>query len=201
MRVDEDREDRRKFVLGVVLADRDPLAGGRLRLLDVRRHHLPLTLVAVEDDVALGFHVDPPEPVHAEGVLDAVVVLGRGHQPHHVRAAENQRLTVPPALHRPTLRSTRAHVQPRPLATRAGTGRDAAARARVGAAPAPARRSAPASPRRPGDAIPPRARSRRAPPPPPALPQPDRTPSAAGAPPRARECPGDAPEAAATRPY
>ena len=61
MRVDEDREDRRKAVLRVVLADRDPLAGGRLGLLDIGGHHLPFARIAVEHDVALRLHVDAAE--------------------------------------------------------------------------------------------------------------------------------------------
>ena len=47
----------------------------------------------------LRLHVDAPQAVHAEGVLDAVDVLGRGEQPDHVRAPEDQRLAVAPALH------------------------------------------------------------------------------------------------------
>jgi hypothetical protein len=44
------------------------------------------------------------EPVHAVGVLDAVVVLGRREQADHVRAAQDQRLLVPPRLdHEATL--------------------------------------------------------------------------------------------------
>ena len=62
VRVDEDREDGRQVVAGVVLADRDPLAGRGLRLLDLGGHDLPLALVAVEHDVALGLHVDAPRP-------------------------------------------------------------------------------------------------------------------------------------------
>ncbi len=43
MRVDQDREDGRQVeALPVALADRHPLAGGRLRLLDVGGHRLPL---------------------------------------------------------------------------------------------------------------------------------------------------------------
>ena len=49
--------------------------------------------------MALRLHVDAAEAVHPEGVLDAVDVLGRGEQPDHVRAAEDQRLAVAPALH------------------------------------------------------------------------------------------------------
>ena len=103
VRVDEDREDGRQIEAGVVLTDRDPLAGRCLRLLDPGGHDLPLAAVAVEHDVALGLHVDAPEAVHAKGMLDAVDVLGGGEQADHVRAAEDERLTVPPALHRPIL--------------------------------------------------------------------------------------------------
>jgi hypothetical protein len=98
VRVDQDREHRRQLVLRVVLADRHPLARRRFGLLDVRRHHLPLAPVAVEDDVALRLHVDAPEPVHPVRVLDAVDVLAGGQQADHVRPAENQGLAVAPAL-------------------------------------------------------------------------------------------------------
>ena len=96
--VDQDREDGRQLELRVVLADRDPLAGGGGRVLDEGGHHLELAWIGVEDDVALRLHVDATQPVHAERVLDAVVVLGRRQQPDHVRAAQDQRLAVSPAL-------------------------------------------------------------------------------------------------------
>ncbi len=54
--------------------------------------------VAVEDDVALRLHVDAAEAVHPERVLDAVDVLGRREEAHHVGAAEDQGLAVTPAL-------------------------------------------------------------------------------------------------------
>ena len=103
VRVDEDREHGGQVVGGVVLADRDPLARGSLRLLDPRGHHLPLALVAVEHDVPLRLHVHAPQAVHAEGVLDAVDVLRRREQADHVRAPEDQRLAIAPALHDATL--------------------------------------------------------------------------------------------------
>ncbi len=96
--VDQDREDRRQLEAGVVLADRDPLAGGGGRVLDEGGHDLELARIVVEDDVPLRLHVDPTQPVHAERVLDAVVVLGRRQQPDHVRAAQDERLAVSPAL-------------------------------------------------------------------------------------------------------
>ena len=48
--------------------------------------------------MALRLHVDAAVAVHAEGVLDAVDVLGGRQQADHVGAAEDQRLAVPPAL-------------------------------------------------------------------------------------------------------
>ena len=54
----------------------------------------------------LRLHVHAAEAVHAEGVLDAVDVLGGREQPDHVRAAEDQGLLVPPALrHAATLQA------------------------------------------------------------------------------------------------
>ena len=99
MRVDQDREDGRQVeALAVALADRDPLAGRGLRLLDVGGHRLPLARELVEHDVALGIHVEAALAVHPVGLLDAGDVLGRRHEPHHVRAAQDQGLAVPPAL-------------------------------------------------------------------------------------------------------
>ena len=104
--VDQDREDRRQVELGaVVLADRDPLAGGGLghagagRLLDIGGHDLPLARILVEHNVALGLQVAAPLAVPAERGLDAIDVLAGLQQAHHVGAAEDQGLAVAPARH------------------------------------------------------------------------------------------------------
>ena len=86
VRVDQDREDGRQVeLLAVALPDRHPLACGRLRLLDVRRHRLPLARILVQDDMAFRIHVEAPLAVHAVGLLDAGVVLPRGEQPRHLQ--------------------------------------------------------------------------------------------------------------------
>ena len=98
--VDEDREDGGEVVLvAVVLADRHPLAGRGLRLLDVGGHRLPLARILVEHDVALGVHVEAALAMHAVGLLDARDVLGWRDQTHHVGSAQNQGFLAPPALH------------------------------------------------------------------------------------------------------
>src|SRR5215213_4709354 len=97
--VNEDREDGRQIEPGaVLLADGDPLAGGRLGIFYVGGHHLPLARVLVEHYVALRLHVVAALAVHAVGVLDARVVLVGPQQTHHIRAAEYEGLAVPPTL-------------------------------------------------------------------------------------------------------
>jgi len=55
--------------------------------------------------VPFRLHVGPAQAVHAEGVLDAGVVLGRREETDHVRAGKDQGLAVAPALgHGATLR-------------------------------------------------------------------------------------------------
>src|SRR5262249_2419243 len=44
-------------------------------------------------------HVETPLAVHAVGLLHTGVVFGWSQQPHNVRAAEDQRLAITPALH------------------------------------------------------------------------------------------------------
>ena len=58
--------------------------------------------------MTLRLHVDAAEAMHAKRVLDPLVVLGRGQQPDHVGAAEDQRLAVAPTLHTATLRPKRS---------------------------------------------------------------------------------------------
>ena len=95
--------------------------------------------------MALRLHVDAPEPVHPERVLDAVDILGGREQPDHVRAAEDERLTVPPALHRAILCPLRrARSAARPPGTERGDGVPArAGGGHGGAGPGPV----PAAPR------------------------------------------------------
>jgi hypothetical protein len=79
--------------------DRYPFAGGGFRFLDVRGHRLPFARIFVEHDVPFRVHVVTALAVHAISLLDAAHIFRRCDQPHHVGAAQDQRLSVSPAFH------------------------------------------------------------------------------------------------------